>query len=124
MGTAMTTVTVLSGPERRRRWTPTEKARIINESLVTGASVTEVARRHDLHPNLLHAWRKRSRRPQPAQAFAAVQIAAEAAPAVLPAGGLIEIEFDNGSRMRISGAVDPATLGATVAVLASSGSRR
>jgi hypothetical protein len=44
-----------------------------------------------------------------------VQIAAEPAPAALPAAGLFEVEFKNGSRMRISGAVDPATLGATVA---------
>ena len=29
----MTTATVLSGPERRRRWTPAEKARIVEESL-------------------------------------------------------------------------------------------
>jgi transposase len=53
-----------------------------------------------------------------------VQIAAEPAPAVLPAAGLIEVEFANGPRMRISGAVDPATLAATVAVLASSGRGR
>ena len=53
-----------------------------------------------------------------------VRTAAQPAPAALPAAGLIEIEFTNGSRMRISGAADPATLGATVAVLASGGRRR
>jgi transposase len=46
----MSTVTVLSGPERRRRWTSTEKARIVEESLAPDASVAEVARRHDIHP--------------------------------------------------------------------------
>jgi hypothetical protein len=39
------------------------------------------------------------------------------------AAGLIEIEFANGSRMRIMGA-DPAALSATVAALASGGRRR
>jgi len=61
MGTLMTTATVLSGPERRRRWTAAEKARIVEESLATEASVAEVARRHDVHPNLLHAWRRQAR---------------------------------------------------------------
>ena len=55
----MSTVTVLSGPERRRRWSLAEKARIVDESLAPEACVAEVARRHDIHPNLLHLWRKR-----------------------------------------------------------------
>ena len=45
----MTTVAILSGRERRRRWTPAEKLRIVKESLATEASVPEVARRHDVH---------------------------------------------------------------------------
>jgi transposase len=61
MGTVMTSATVLSGPERRRRWTPAEKALIVEESLAGEASVAEVARRHDVHPNLLHAWRRQAR---------------------------------------------------------------
>jgi transposase len=57
----MTTATVLSGPERRRRWTAAEKGRIVEESLAIEASVAEIARRHDVHPNLLHAWRRQAR---------------------------------------------------------------
>src|SRR5882672_3040737 len=58
----MATVTVLSGPERRRRWASSEKARIVEESLAPGAVVTAVARRHDVHPNLLHHWRRQAKR--------------------------------------------------------------
>jgi transposase len=47
------TVTVLSGPERRRRWTTAEKLRIVEESQAPDAVVSEIARRHDVHPNLL-----------------------------------------------------------------------
>ena len=61
MGMLMTTATVLSGPERRRRWTAAEKARIVEETLVGDASVAEVARRYDVHRNLLDAWRRQAR---------------------------------------------------------------
>ena len=56
------TVTVLSSPERRRRWTTAEKLRIVNESLAPGAMVSEVARQHDIHPHQLHTWRLLARR--------------------------------------------------------------
>lgn len=54
-------VTVLSGPERRRRWSSAEKLAIVQESLAGLASVADVARRHGVHPNLLHAWRRQTR---------------------------------------------------------------
>jgi hypothetical protein len=37
---------------------------------------------------------------------------------------LIDVEFANRARMRITGAVDPATLSATIAMLASGERRR
>jgi transposase len=36
-----------------------EKRRIVEESLAAGASVSRVARRHDLNTNQLFTWRKR-----------------------------------------------------------------
>ena len=39
-------VEVLSGVERRRQWWDAEKARIVEETLVPGARVAEVARRN------------------------------------------------------------------------------
>jgi transposase len=47
-------------PKRRRRrsWTLEEKRRIVDESLEVGASIAEVARRHDLNANQLFAWRR------------------------------------------------------------------
>ena len=55
--------------------------------------------------------------------FAAVHIAAEPAAVGLPTSGVIEMEFANGSRIRVSGAVDPAILAAALAVMASNGGR-
>ena len=49
-------VEVLSGPERHRRWSVEEKARIVGETMAAGIQVSEVARRHgvsDLSPNSL-----------------------------------------------------------------------
>jgi transposase-like protein len=133
----VTTVTVLSGPERRRRWTTAEKLRIVEESLAPAASVVEVARRHDVHPNLLTVWRRQARagvlacEPEPPSRqddevrFAAVSVTTDRQPLTAPSGacGAIEIEFAAGARMRITGVVDAATLKAAVAALADGSSR-
>jgi transposase len=47
------------GVRRRRSWTRDEKRRIVEESLEDGASIAEVARRHDLNANLLFTWRRK-----------------------------------------------------------------
>ncbi|MCC8975403.1 transposase [Bradyrhizobium brasilense] len=44
-------VEVLGGLERRRRWSQDDKARIVEEMLVPGAKVTEVARRNGVAAN-------------------------------------------------------------------------
>ena len=124
----MSKVSVLSGPERRRRWTTVEKLRIVEESQAPSASVIEVARRHDVHPNLLTVWRRQARTGAigPAAAlredevqFAAVSVAPEQPvwTARAGTGGTIEIAFASGVQLRITGAVDPATLTAAVAAL-------
>ncbi len=42
----------------RRSWAPDVKARIIAESMVPGANVSEVARRNDMLPQHLYMWRR------------------------------------------------------------------
>jgi transposase len=116
-------IEVITSVERRRRWSAAEKERLVAASLEAGASVSGVARDAGIHPSQLYGWRRQLlRRSQPAGSFAAVRIAAEPAPSGLPGRGLIEVEFANGSRMRITGAVDPAVLTTTIATLA--GGRR
>ena len=51
-------IEVLSGPERRRRWTTAEKVSIVQETYEVDATVTIVARRHGIQPNQLFTWRK------------------------------------------------------------------
>jgi len=51
-------VEVITGVARRRYWPVHEKLRIIEESLAPGASVSRVARRNGVAPNLLFRWRR------------------------------------------------------------------
>ena len=106
-------VTVLSGPERRRRWTSDQKQRIVQESLVEGACVVEIARRHDVHPNLLHLWRRQarvgglSRRVELERGFVPVSIVAtggdtEATVAEIRDTALIEVVLRNGRVLRVA----------------------
>ena len=121
----MSTVAVLQGPERRRRWTSAEKRRIVEESLSPDATVVEVARRHDIHPNLLHIWRRQARTgtvtpmrqacAAPEVQFAPVSVTRDEQ--VLAAPGIIEIEFASGTRLRIS-SVDRATVSDAIAAVA------
>ncbi len=51
-------IEVLSGPERRRRWSTAEKLAIIQETYELDATVSIVARRYGIQPNQLFTWRK------------------------------------------------------------------
>jgi transposase len=48
-------------PQKRRTFTPEEKARLVAESFASSESVCAFARRHGLMPSQLFAWRKRAR---------------------------------------------------------------
>src|SRR5258707_11491974 len=54
-------VDIRVGVGRRRRWRAEDKGRIVAESYAPGAVVSEVARRHDITPQHLVAWRKAAR---------------------------------------------------------------
>ncbi len=57
-------VEIRSGVGRRRRWSDQDKGRIVAESYASGAVVSEVARRHEISPQHLFAWRKAARNGQ------------------------------------------------------------
>ena len=54
----MSRVEVLSGPERRRRWSAEQKRSIVAEAFAPGASVCAVARRLDVVPGQIYRWRQ------------------------------------------------------------------
>ena len=54
----MAQVTILAGPERRRRWSDEQRERILADALRPGARVCDVARRHDVARSLIYQWRR------------------------------------------------------------------
>lgn len=45
--------------ERRRRWSLEEKRQIIEETYLSGGSVSQVERKYDITPSQLFYWRRR-----------------------------------------------------------------
>jgi transposase len=111
---------VLTGPERRRRWSVEEKVRILAQSAAPGASVMLVCRMHGISSGQLYTWRRQFRTSEltgfvPVMVSPAVgelpaaSASAEAAPDQ-PAG-VIEVELRSGVKLRLTGAVDTVVCG-------------
>ena len=118
----MARVEVISGPERRRRWSVDQKRAIVAASLAPGAVVSEVARRAEVGAGQIYRWRKELG--AVANGFAPVLIAplATMADGAVHGEPAIEVEFAGKSlpsgsdprvRVRIPGSV-PAGLAAAV----------
>jgi transposase len=109
----------------RRLWSDDEKRRIVAETFAPGASVSIVARRHDLNANMLFTWRRQIGATAllpagDAVTFVPAAITAEAAPAVSPAfsvAGRMEIVLADGHRIIAGKDVDAAALACVVKVL-------
>jgi transposase len=104
----MARVEVITGPERRRRWSAEQKRAIVAESLAPGAVVTEIARRADICAGQIYRWRREIR---VGSGFALVLIAPAGDGAGCPAMPAIELEFAGKARLRI-----PASIPAGLAV--------
>ncbi len=113
------------GRRRRRLWPDEEKRRIVAETFAPGASVSIVARRHDLNANMLFTWRRQIGTAAllpagEAVTFVPAAITAEAAPAVWPASsvaGRMEIVLAGGDRVIVGTDIDPAALTRVVKIL-------
>lgn len=54
----MSEIEIISDGGRRRHWTAADKLRIVEETLDEGASISVVARRNGVAPNLVYRWRR------------------------------------------------------------------
>jgi transposase len=114
-------IEVISGVERRRRWSGEEKARITAESFVAGAHVSDVARRHAMSLGLLHHWRRLARQAGSSAEAAFVPVlrqedTSEAGSS--GSGAMIEIAL-GGACIRVRGRVDGAALRTVIAAVRS-----
>ena len=117
----------MSGPERRRRWSDEAKARIVAESVAPGAMVSQVARRHDVLPSQIYAWRKAAREGSlvlsDGPVFATVEAAGPLPPTSRPeqAGVVPMIEIEAGPiAVRVNGGADAALVERIVRALKAS----
>jgi transposase len=129
-------MTVSGSRGTRRHWSADEKARVVAECEAPGASVSQVARRHDLNANLLFTWLRRSRERRDGAGFvpAIIEPMESAVPAGRPqeAGGpsrsdapsevaarpgRIEIVLGRSRRVIIDETVSAAALARVLSVL-------
>ncbi|WP_341992926.1 transposase [Azorhizobium sp. AG788] len=80
---------VLTGTERRRKWSDTEKVRLVEAAFRPGIVVKEVARRFGVHESLLYRWRRQLGVSVPAidsavPAFTPVRLAPVGEPMAVP----------------------------------------
>lgn len=122
---------IITGVERRRRWRPEEKLRIVAEVEQPGACFADVARRHDVSRGLLWKWQRQVRRgalvSEAAPMFTPVQITADPpspipplvmTPTAAPSSGgpsaaasdRIEIALPDGTCVRVGADIGLATL--------------
>jgi transposase len=124
---------VITGTGRRRRFSEDDKARIVEETLVAGAVVSEVARRHGLTPQQVFTWRRQARR---LAVRSAVAVEAQFVPAVVEASlperaaqrgrkrsrrvdrtsGIIEVEIE-GVTVRVGRGAEAKTVAAVLRAL-------
>jgi transposase len=126
-------VEIITGRERRRRWSVDEKLRIVAETRAVGGQVRAVAARNGLCESLLYTWRRQVREgvllapetpmfmpvrtleatnsaaPQPADPERMIKPQASAAGSASHAG-MIEIELGDGRRVRVGNDVNLAAL--------------
>jgi transposase len=118
---------VITGRERRRRWSTADKLRIVAETHEPGARISAVAARHGVCESLVFTWRRQAREgvlvvpempvfmpvkmfetPLPATTTTARPDSSP--PPARPPSGLIEIELGNGRQVRVGSDVNLAAL--------------
>lgn len=119
-------IEIITGRERRRRWSLEEKLRIVAATYEPGARVKQVAASHDIYPGLLVTWRRQAREGTLAPSLSHVFLPVHTPSPSLPAptvekpsrpAGQIEIELKDGSRVRVDGDVGLASLRRVIAAL-------
>jgi transposase len=114
----MAFATLITGPERRRRWPQADRVRILSAAFSPGAVVTQVARENDISTGLIYKWREQARRREGVVNFAPVVMARE--PAARCGSDAVAITVDlvaGGAQVRIGANASPALVAAALGAL-------
>ena len=106
----MAQVHVITGVERRRRWSIDQKRAIVAAAFSPGAVVTDVARQADVSGSLIYRWRRELAAERTGFAEV-VMLPDRTAPAV------IEVELADRARIRIPASIPPELAAAVVTAL-------
>lgn len=115
----MARMEIMSGSERRRRWSDEAKLMILAEADQPGVRIGDVARRHDIYSSQIRLWRQSfSYVGRPAM-FLPVEITAEVSatpvPDTPPTPAVIEISLRSGRCLRIPADIELRMLGSLIA---------
>jgi transposase len=109
---------LITGPERRRRWSDQDKQTILMEAFAPGAIVVEVARRYEISTSLIYKWRHDVLGITDAPAFSpAVLIGDGSASSVQRSTPAITLDLIGVGQISISAAAPPALVAATLKAL-------
>jgi len=114
----MSQTTLLTGPERRRRWNDEDQRRILAAAFAPGAIVVDVARQNDVSTSLIYKWRRHALAGESGLGFTPA-IVADAPSAVSPGHEetVITVDLAGGGRVRIGTAAPAALVTATLRAL-------
>ena len=105
---------------KRRQYSEALKRQMVTETQAPGASVSIVARRHDVNSNQLFRWRRQllPKAVVESGAMVPVEIAPDSdRPRRTDRAGVIEIAFGCGARVRLRGEVSAETLRQVIELL-------
>ena len=109
----MSHMTLLTGPERRRRWDGDIREQILAEAFSPGATVADVARPFEVSTSLIYKWRRASLIP-PAGFTPAVLVEGGGQSGAEGSGFAIVVELPGGARVSLATNAPAALVAATL----------
>jgi transposase len=113
----MRQVTVMTGPERRRRWNDEQRLQILAEACAPGACVADVARQHDISTARIYTWRRKLCQPVARPDFAQAVVVGDGESELSAAAPVIVLDLPGAGRVSIFAGASPALAAATLKAL-------
>ena len=119
-------MTIITGEDRRRKWSFEERHRILAEAFAPGAVVSKVARQFDVASSMVYKWRREAQAASCPLAFVPAIVVDDVAtpsrpsepplPSAPPAPA-ITVEYPTGVRVTIGGSAPAALVTAALRAL-------